>query len=255
MDQPISQPPQKRLRKKEHLIEIQSILQASGMQLDLEQVTAVYDAFVESINKALENRDILTIPFLGRFEARHRKPKTYKTADKQTVYELDDRYAPVFVPSRPLRKRTAQQSYVRKKQSTNKPNHPTPRQKPTQDTEQATKDTPHNDFITFVMQQLETWHQDFSMKYQDVIQMQHGNITDDKLQDAYPKVDPAKRQGLLERRTAQMKRDIRTKIQPWFSDKPDATEDEKREIEREIITRFWGTGIAHVLDNVDNPHT
>lgn len=132
----------------------------------------------------------------------------------------------------------------------------TSRQKPTQDTKQPTKDTSHNDFITFVIQHLKTWHQEFSQEYKDVIQiMQSGKIAHNKLQDKYQCVDPAKKQRTLELRTAQMKREIQKKIQPLFSNIPDATDDEKREIEKEIIKRFFGKKIAQVLDNVDIPHT
>lgn len=102
----ITRPAKEKMTKKDHKLEIQAQLRAKGQSLDLETISAVYEAFVDTIGYALGDGYKITVPGLGRFEARHRRPRTFLSPDTGELVSLKERYVPFLVVNRKLKKYT-----------------------------------------------------------------------------------------------------------------------------------------------------
>ena len=97
-------PPQVKMTKKMHIAEMQAILQSNGVALSDETVSAVYGAFVDSIGAALSDGLSVTVPGLGRFETRYRRPKSFTPPHLASPIHLNERYVPFFVAGKKLKR-------------------------------------------------------------------------------------------------------------------------------------------------------
>ena len=97
-------PPQEKMTKKTHIAEMQAILQSKGIELSDETVSAVYGAFVDSIGAALSDGLSVTVPGLGRFETRYRRPKSFTPPHLDAPIHLNERYVPFFVAGKKLKR-------------------------------------------------------------------------------------------------------------------------------------------------------
>lgn len=102
----ITEPPKEKMTKKDHQLEIQEQLRVAGLSLNLETISAVYEAFVDTIGYALGDGHNVVVPGLGRFESRYRRPKTFRSPDTGEPVSLSERYVPFLAVSRKLKKYT-----------------------------------------------------------------------------------------------------------------------------------------------------
>lgn len=100
----ITCPSKNKMTKKEQKLEIQAKLNAAGLSLELETISAVYEAFVDMIGDALASGYSVGVPGIGRFETRYRLPKIFYCPTTQERVYLDDRYVPFLEMSPKLKK-------------------------------------------------------------------------------------------------------------------------------------------------------